>query len=531
MKATCTNAGRIDDTTCTTEQVCGSTSGCTWDEAENPPCRKKLKLGDTVGLRAGSHEQGSIRSAAEVGVIVQVIEEDEQPFEVRGGYSDTYRYREDEVIPAWGHSVQWAEKELLNTVLHFWKGAPSFGAAAEALVGADVESGFKTPPPVDWTQQQDKNDGQRTAPVAPQVAPVVEQPPPVAPVTQPAAPPVGTTPTAMPAVAPMVAPPTPPAPLATPLPAGSPPIPPAPPVPVPSPTAPPVPVPPPTPAATAKAIGSANLAPTFAPKAPGSAPGKKSVVKITMAPKVTVPKSIVVYIPDVPALCGTYNEVKKKERGMPQWVAEDCETGECILFMSHGGFWMLGREVDDGPGNRGQCKSVTKATRQPRSKITYPQVMGAWHCHIMANWVDAAQGMVDLPEAVEKKGLDPKQCKKPEEEMKMGEDGEMMMSMEKPDEAAEEEKRQDSDGAYYSKAQFFEYYKSDEKWDSKASTSSLKVKFADGASVVATIDVPDTSVKAGAEGKVQAKDSPGKWKVLFDGDVTAVVDYATIKAA
>eukprot|EP00754_Rhynchopus_humris_P023783 Rhum_TRINITY_DN14848_c7_g3::Rhum_TRINITY_DN14848_c7_g3_i1::g.122679::m.122679 len=151
LKATCAySAGQTPGgDPCVSEQTCNSVSGCAWDEAETPPCRRGLKLGDSVWLAPGTHEQGSLREG-EVGLIEQIFEDDEQPYAVRGGYTDMYRYREEEVMPAWGQAVRWAPHSALNPTLSFWRGAAAFGRAPEEQPGASIDLQLKTPPPRDW---------------------------------------------------------------------------------------------------------------------------------------------------------------------------------------------------------------------------------------------------------------------------------------------------------------------------------------------------------------------------------------------
>ena len=466
-------------------------------------------------LAPGTHEQGSLREG-EVGLIEQIFEDDEQPYAVRGGYTDMYRYREEEVMPAWGQAVRWAPRSALNPTLSFWRGAAAFGRAPEEAAGASIDLQLKTPPPRDWGLGIEAGGGGGGAPKPPPaMAARVQQPPP---------PP----------------PPPPPGPTQQHLP---------------PPTAPPAgglpPPPPPPPALTPPPYVRA----TRAPRTP------KPFALVRLKPKVNIPDPLMVYIPDMPELCGTYKMQKKKHKDMPLYLSNDCETQECVIFMSHGGYWMLGKELQDAQDNRPLCKTLGKAIRAPRSKAEYPNMMGGarggWHCNTHGKgWEELDKDhCVETTEELAKKGLDVTMCKKKEaggEEAASGGGDEMMMDMMDTMMMAEgsgggavasdasmaqgeaagasaivddgtPEKRKDVDGMLYTFTQFKAYYKgkAQAQWDARAATSSKKVagRLSLGQSVVAAKDITlggSVLVPEGTEGVVmsEGKDA-GTWKVRF----------------
>eukprot|EP01064_Diplonema_japonicum_P009859 TRINITY_DN17287_c0_g6_i4.p1 TRINITY_DN17287_c0_g6~~TRINITY_DN17287_c0_g6_i4.p1 ORF type:complete len:1073 (+),score=275.35 TRINITY_DN17287_c0_g6_i4:107-3325(+) len=523
------------DENCVPEYLCTNISGCSWDELDTPPCRKKLKLGDSVGLAPGAHEQGSLR-AGEVGVVIQILDE-EQPYEVRGGYSDVYRYREDELVPAWNKNTKGIDPTLMNPVLLKWRGSPSFGKAAEELEGAMIDPGLKTPPPEDWGPSGAENGGGTVPttrkymppPVPPPVyTPPPQQPPPVQAIPGPASSDKNPAP-----VTPIMEAPKQ-SPVATPT---RPPLPPTPPVAR------------PTPAGTIKINP-----PTARPK------------KLTAPPATSIP-IIHIYAPELPDICGEYTLQPKNKlvRSMSLYISKDCATGECQMFLSHGGFWMVGKHDGDGKANRGVFKSKDKVT-STMGKKTLPFMMKGWEYLSEGVWSDS-EGDVDTPDNFAKKGLSPKCSAK----MEMNADMEIAMDPETapppPPEtpskvppppssptsssSAAIEKRADTDGMFYTKEEFRTFYMSDEQWEARASTSTLKsvaeasaggggdvsVPFKKDQAVISTQDIilgNTLVVKKGSPGHILGA-SGTRWQVRFLGvfasAVNVVVESSQIQAA
>eukprot|EP00754_Rhynchopus_humris_P017598 Rhum_TRINITY_DN14575_c3_g1::Rhum_TRINITY_DN14575_c3_g1_i1::g.99195::m.99195 len=295
---------------------------------------------------------------------------------------------------------------------------------------------------------------------------------------------------------------------------------------------------------------------TRAPRTP------KPFALVKLKPKVNIPDPLMVYIPDMPELCGTYKMQKKKHKDMPLYLSNDCETQECVIFMSHGGYWMLGKELQDAQDNRPLCKTLGKAIRAPRSKAEYPNMMGGarggWHCNTHGKgWEDLDKDhCVETTEEMAKKNLDVTMCKKKEagseEAASGGSDDTMMMDMmmmmmaegssgggggsdagmmAQGEAAAASplvddgtpETRKDVDGALYTFTQFKAYYKgkAQAQWDARAATSNKKVagRLSLGQSVVAAKDITlggSVLVPEGTEGVVMSvgKDA-GTWKVRF----------------
>eukprot|EP01064_Diplonema_japonicum_P009858 TRINITY_DN17287_c0_g6_i3.p1 TRINITY_DN17287_c0_g6~~TRINITY_DN17287_c0_g6_i3.p1 ORF type:complete len:1054 (+),score=248.79 TRINITY_DN17287_c0_g6_i3:107-3268(+) len=505
------------DENCVPEYLCTNISGCSWDELDTPPCRKKLKLGDSVGLAPGAHEQGSLR-AGEVGVVIQILDE-EQPYEVRGGYSDVYRYREDELVPAWNKNTKGIDPTLMNPVLLKWRGSPSFGKAAEELEGAMIDPGLKTPPPEDWgpsvagpltpspllnhrgTTRYDSIP--RTAPppvYTPPPQQVVTLPPPPPPTLPPPPPPRPAADNTIPKpVSPVSRPPTPTTP---PTPATPPPI-----------TRARVPVPAPT---------HRIPAPTLRPKPPAA----QSVPTIN------------IYAPEQPDLCGEYKLQPKNKliRNQPLYISTDCATGECQMFLSHGGFWMVGKHDGDGKANRGVFKTKDKAPM----KKTFPFMMKGWQYLGEGVWSDS-EGDVDTPDNFAKKGLSTTCGAKTEQSPPEN----PPPPPPAPRPPTEVEKRADTDGMLYTKEEFRMFYMSDEQWESRASTSTLRSApettgsgpFRKDQTVVSTKDIilgKKLVVKQGSSGIIIGQ-SFMKWQVRFTGEfssaVTMVVEADQIQAA
>ena len=338
----------------------------------------------------------------EVGVIIEIFK-DEQPYLVRGGYGDAFRYRDYEIIPAWGKDITWVPKEYRNSVLNIWKGYASFGQDAESVQGASINEGFKnTDPDDEWDELP-----QTLPPVTPpsvllvplsrvnKLNPVPELPvetlPPIAevtsgpaveksPVVEVPTTAIAATPSALPAVQ---------IPVETPLPVRAIPVeiipqpPPATPIP---PLATPKP-----PLATPKPPSETTPSFTFAP-------GRRPKLKV-MPPKKLVkqPSAPVlhVYIPEKPSLCGTYELQKKSFRENPFYISTDCPTRECVIFMSHGQFWMIGQNAGDPGGNRGIVKSVEKIVGKSKKKQPY-EILD-WDCMEAGKWVRAS-GLAARPD-------------------------------------------------------------------------------------------------------------------------------------
>ncbi|KAJ9470965.1 hypothetical protein DIPPA_35450 [Diplonema papillatum] len=467
--AKCDALGLAPDPECREEYVCGNSSGCTYDEYDEPRCKNKLKLGDSVQLAPGMHEQGSLEHG-EVGVIAAYFEDETQPFEVRGGYTDTFRYAEDQIVPAWGRSATWVDPRFLNPRLADWRGHASFGAAAERVEGADVDLGIKVPPPF-WDSAADAgNDPDQRAKPAPPPPPPPPPPaaprlaaPPANPAAQPPPPAVEV---AKPVAPPPLPPPPPPPPAAAAAAAASTPA-------RPPPVSPPV-VPPPT-------LRRGIRPPTRPP--PPAAPSIKALQKVA------IPKVIVVHVPDMPDVCGVYKDRPKKEwvRESPLYVSDNCPSGECSLFVSHGGFWMIGRHKSDAAGNRGVVKSTEKVPPKGGKK-TPPNTMVQWQFLSGNGWEITTNSAVDVPENMAAKGMDAEgSCAAPKNEEADADAGADDKNNDAADDAAggtkegdeaadgvEVEKRQDVDGRYYTKEDFLEYYKTIDVWNEKASTSKME---------------------------------------------------------
>ena len=487
------------------EYICGNTSGCTFDPLESPPCKNKFKIGDSVALSPSGPDQGALHHG-EVGVIIGIMD-DEQPYEVRGGYSDSYRYREEEIVPAWDKEVSWANEAHLNPVLVKWRGHASFGEAGELLEGAQVNPGYKSPPP-EWDDEPPTPPPAASRGISPvAIKPLTAAPiAAVAPMSQTASTP------ASPATAPPaspVAPVTPPA--ATPVTSA-------------------------TPAPAIKKIEKRKTTPPATPPADKNPPPAETppavktptpaskITKRTIQPpkkivKVAAPKELVVYAPESPTICGIYKELSSAVRGYPVWQSDTCQTGECVLFISHGGYWMIGKEGDDAKNNRGVFKSVEKANKLVKGQKQWPNVLsGGWQ-YLDNSWQES-DGFVLLPDQQEQKMVDWMKCGG----SGGGGSGGMMMEtdmeMETMKESAplppsspsrsrtskkssEPEKRMDEDGMLYTKEEFRSFYGDDTRWEQRAGGSAPTV----GANVVSKSDISiagSVVVKEGTSGVVSS---------------------------
>ncbi|KAJ9470963.1 hypothetical protein DIPPA_35403 [Diplonema papillatum] len=473
-QATCAAARLLDDLECSEEYVCGNSSGCTWDDLEEQKCRVKFKVGDSVQLAPGMHEQGSVQQG-EVGVISAVFEDELQPIEVRGGYAtDTYRFAETEIVPAWGPFVRWIDPRFLNPTLASWRGRASFGAEAERVEGATVNLGLRTPAPWGWDP----------VPVAPSTPPAdpssADEEPDHSPQLR-----ATTPPRAIPTLPPRAIPPPPPreataaAPvrrLAPPPEAPTPPLRPtlrltpktAKPAPPPPTAQPPAPKPSQTISHLKKAVQKIDP--------PTRPPGSVDVKKLTLA---VVAKALLVSVPDMPEVCGLYKNLPRKEwvRDAPVFHSADCATGDCVLFLSHGGFWMIGRHKADAAGNRGIVKSSEKVPPRAGRRVTANK-MEHWEYLGSAGWV-ATEAVVDEPESPAAKGIsltDPCGKNAPDKNAASGDsspavDKNLVDKNTRPN--AGVEKRLDLDGNYYTKDEFLEYHKSNDAWVAQASTSKM----------------------------------------------------------
>eukprot|EP01065_Artemidia_motanka_P003871 TRINITY_DN1185_c0_g1_i2.p1 TRINITY_DN1185_c0_g1~~TRINITY_DN1185_c0_g1_i2.p1 ORF type:complete len:1016 (+),score=273.35 TRINITY_DN1185_c0_g1_i2:57-3104(+) len=354
--ATCKSAGRDDDASCEDEYICGNVTGCAYDMLDKPPCTmRRLQPGDMVILAPGVHDQGSLRGP-EVGFVTGDAR-DEQPFEVRGPYSDVYIYGESDVLPAWGREVTWAAPGSRSVVLMSYRGRASFGEAAERVAGARVrklvlkkpaevtDSWADTPaPPVPTPPPFRQRSSQRWQP-RPRMTPPPYVPPDV---------------------------PQTPAPRDDSRDQFTPP-----------PYTPPPYTPPPY---TAPLTPPPYVAALTPPPVSGVSVGAGSVI---------------VTAGEYTSVSGIYR-VSGRHRGSILYKSNSCESKTCVMFMSGGGFWMISSDHNGHTRNVGSVKTQTKAGGKAPHHFTTWEFLD----RESKKWIVGENTIVDTSVGMERRGVD-----------------------------------------------------------------------------------------------------------------------------
>eukprot|EP01062_Namystynia_karyoxenos_P077770 TRINITY_DN78_c0_g1_i1.p1 TRINITY_DN78_c0_g1~~TRINITY_DN78_c0_g1_i1.p1 ORF type:complete len:566 (+),score=105.25 TRINITY_DN78_c0_g1_i1:91-1788(+) len=106
--------------------------------------------------------------------------------------------------------------------------------------------------------------------------------------------------------------------------------------------------------------------------------------------------NLTVVIPEAPDLDGTY-VISGEFHEQPLWRSSDCHGGQCVLFSSGGGFWMLSDSPD------GHTRNVGSAKTGIRHNGRLPQSL-AWQVMTGGDWVPST-GRIDVEHAPQAKPL------------------------------------------------------------------------------------------------------------------------------